>query len=141
MKQIIEDLEKKLSELKESYEIQQRKNCENGIHKEFEVNDVVTNGVETGIVSWVENKGVGCEKEKGYMGLSLLTQRMGFKIAKRDEYEKIETKYYTENHKIEFYLSGIEIDELIYRLSHSNGSKVSEKITKQLETKRERKNK
>lgn len=140
MEKLIEELENKLSEMKKQYSILKEENYKKSIHKEFEINDIVSNGKNTGKVMWIDNKSMNIKKEHGYMGISLLTGQMGFTIAKRDEYEKVETDYYKHNHKIEFYLSGLEIDDLIYRLRYANTSQTSTKIITQLELKRERKN-
>lgn len=141
MEELIKELENKLVELKKQFNVQQKQNYENSIHKEFEIDDIVSNGEDTAKVSWIENRAMGIKKEHGYMGISLLTGRMGFTTAKRDTWEKVESDYYNHNHQIGFYLSGVEIDELIYKLNYGNTSEITKKIVTQLELKRNRTNK
>jgi len=77
MKQQIEKLEAQLKELKEVYEIEQKIKYEASNHKHFEKLDIVTNGDRIVVVEWTENKGIGCEYEKGYFGGSIINGNTG----------------------------------------------------------------
>ena len=137
MKEEIKKLEENLKELKKAYEQKQKEDYENKKHKNFKKGDLVTNGAETGIVGWTENKACDCPKEKGYMGISLITGSRGFKaFAKRDEYTLVKDKYYDKIHKVKIELTGIEIEELKYTLGYRNcnSNKVKSRMLDYLDT-------
>jgi len=121
MKEQIQELEIQLKKLKEAYDIEQKIAYENKPHKHFDEGDIVTNGKHIGIVGWTENKVCDCPYDKGYMGISKINDNRGFLgFAKRDEYEIVNDEYYTQLHKIEIELTGLEIEELKYTLGWRN---------------------
>ena len=120
MKEQIEKLEAQLKELKAVYENEQKIKYENSEHKHFEKGDIVTNGDRIVIVEWTENKGIGCEYEKGYFGGSIINGRRGFGTFKRDEFELVTDEYYRKKHHISITLTGIEIEEVKYYLGWRN---------------------
>lgn len=137
MKQEIQELENQLKKLKDAYELEQKTVYESKQHKHFDEGDIVTNGKDIGIVGWTENKGCNCPYDKGYMGISLITGSRGFMaFAKRDEFELVTDDYYTKQHKIEFELSGLEIEELKHTLGwrNLNPNKTKSKMLDLLET-------
>lgn len=120
MKQQIEKLEAQLKELKEVYENEQRIKYEASEHKHFEKGNIVTNGDRVVIVEWTENKGIGCEYEKGYFGGSIINGHRGFGTFKRDEFEIVADEYYKKEHHISITLTGLEIEEIKYSLGWRN---------------------
>ena len=94
MKEQILKLEAELKALKDVYEYEQKKMYENSKHKHFEKGDIVTNGDKIVIVEWTENKGIGCDYEKGYFGGSIINGRRSFGTFKRDEFEIVADEYY-----------------------------------------------
>jgi hypothetical protein len=120
MKEQIEKLEAQLKELKEVYEKEQKTMYENMPHKHFEKGDIVTDGNNIVLVEWTENKAIRNEYEKGYMGGSILNNRLGFGTFKRNNFEPVTDKYWTKDHYIDLSLTGIEIEELKYYLGDRN---------------------
>lgn len=120
MKQQIEKLEARLKELKEVYENEQKIKYESQSHKHFEKGDIVTNGDRIVVVEWTENKGIGCEYEKGYFGGSIINGNRGFSTFKRDEFSIVTDIYFTKQHEISINLTGLEIEEIKYPLGWRN---------------------
>lgn len=121
MKKQIEQLENDLLELKKSYEIKERIEYENSVHKTFKEGDIVSRGNEVGIVGWTENKAINCPESAGYMGISLITGTRGFLApTKRDEWGLVNDPYYTNVYEIKLELTGLEIEDLLYYIGPSN---------------------
>ena len=117
----INELGNQLKKLKAAYEIEQKSAYENRDHKHFNKGDIVTNGTDTGVVGWTENNACNCPYNKGYMGISLISGNRGFMaFAKRDDFDIVVDKYYSDNHNIRIELTGLEIEELKYTLGYRN---------------------
>jgi len=135
MRKQIEDLEKLVAELKVKLAEKERQDYESKQHVNFEIGDIVTNGNHIGVVAWTKNTtSFECSEDKGYMGIDLINGCRGFLgFAKRDDYKKVEDPYYLKSHKIEFELTGVEIECLLYYL-RPGYSKEKEKTIKILES-------
>lgn len=120
MKEQILKLEAQLKELKAVYENEQRVKYETSEHMHFEKGDIVTNGDTIAVVEWTENKGIGCEYEKGYFGGSIINGSRGFSTFKRDEFEIVTDEYFTKQHQLLITLTGLEIEEIKYSLGYRN---------------------
>lgn len=121
MKQEIEQLEKQLAELKKAYEKKEYQDYVKSPHKVFKEGDIITNGIDTGIVGWVENKHMNITADMGYMGVGLISGTRGFASPlRRDEWELVNDPYYHNNHKIEIELTGLEIEGLLYYIGPEN---------------------
>lgn len=121
MKLEIEQLERNLVELKRKYEVQERLDYENTVHKVFKEGDIVSKGDMFGIVGWTENKAINCPENAGYMGVSLITGTRGFLApTRRDEWDIVTDPYYINNHEIKIELTGLEIEDLLYYIGPVN---------------------
>lgn len=121
MKQEIEQLETQLSILKRAYEKKEHDDYLKSKHKEFKIGDIITNGVDIGIVGWIENKHMNITPDMGYMGVSLISGTRGFSSPlKRDEWELVNDPYYTNTHEIKITLTGLEIEDLLYYIGPTN---------------------
>lgn len=120
MKEQIRKLEAQLKELKEVYENEQIAKYETSEHKHFNKGDIVTDGNIIAVVEWTENKGIGCEYEKGYFGGSIINGHRGFSTFKRDEFGIVSDEYFTKKHQLLITLTGLEIEEIKYSLGPRN---------------------
>lgn len=121
MKKEIEQLENQLIELKKAYEKKEREDYIKAKHKVFKEGDIITNGVDTGIVGWIENKHMNITADMGYMGVSLISGTRGFSAGlKRDEWELVNDLYYTEEYALKMTLTGLEIEDLLYYIGPDN---------------------
>lgn len=121
MRKEIEQLEKQLVELKKAYEKKEHEDYTRAKHKDFKEGDIITNGVDTGIVGWVENKHMNITADMGYMGVSLISGTRGFASPlKRDEWDIVNDLYYTNTYELKFELTGLEIEDLLYYIGPQN---------------------
>lgn len=121
MKKEIEQLEKQLSELKKAYDKKEHEYYIKSAHKNFKEGDIITNGIDTGIVGWVENKHMNITADMGYMGVSLISGTRGFASPlKRDEWDIVIDPYYTNSYELKAELTGLEIEDLLYCIGPSN---------------------
>lgn len=121
MRKEIEQLEKQLIELKKAYEKKEHEDYTKSQHKEFKKGDIITNGIDTGIVGWIENKHMNITADMGYMGVSLISGTRGFASPlKRDEWELVNDPYYMNTHELKLELTGLEIEDLLYYIGPRN---------------------
>lgn len=124
MKEQIENLEKVLRDLKESYEKKEKEIYLNQPHKDFNVGDWVFKDDLIGVVYWIENKYMNISKSDGYMAVDLKTGRLGLMTGvKTDEWDLLEgdlLKYFTKSVKYTINLTGEDLERLKYDLSGRN---------------------
>ena len=121
MKEQIEELKNKVKEIETAYALEQKQSYENKPHKHFDKDDLVSDGKRVGVVGWTENKVCNCPYESGYMGVSLISDSRGFlAFAKRDDWYKVDETYYKSKHLLVIELTGLEIEDLKYKLGGRN---------------------
>jgi hypothetical protein len=117
MKELIIELEARIADLKEAYIKEEKLKYEQQPHKDFNIGDFVTNGNKIGIVEWTENKDWGISYEQGYMNIDLdpFDPRNGISMhdtVRRDDWDKVEDPYYTNEYDVNLSLTGLEIERL-----------------------------
>nr|WP_308571058.1 hypothetical protein [uncultured Prevotella sp.] len=123
----IEQMEKALKALKEAKAREERLAYERKPHRGYKEGDLVCKGKEWGRIGWVDNQ--------GYCGIAIKSGSRGFRVSCRiDEWTPMDEgdkDYLTQKFKVE--LTGEEIQELLYKLSVSNWSKMADEVRKKLE--------
>ena len=129
LKASIEKMECLLKEMKADFEKAEEKEYREAAHKTFKKGDWVRKGEEWGKVCWVENKGINCGENDGYMGINLHSGSRGFKVCRRDDYEILQdadVRYLVSSHRMSF--TGEEIQEMISALSWTCGNVLSDSV-------------
>lgn len=128
----IEALKKQVDELEEYCKEWEREFYKRSTHNVFAVGDWVTDGKYVGVVGWVKNERLDIKVDDGFFGLDIKNGDLGFRgPCRRDDFRLLddeEVKYYTTEKEYILPLTGEEINDLLYRIGRSNGSKATEKL-------------
>lgn len=129
LKASIEKMESLLKEMRADFEKAEEKEYRESPHKTFKKGDWVRKGEEWGKVYWVENQGINCGENDGYMGIDLHSGSRGFSVCRRDDYEKLQDadiRYLVSSHRMSF--TGEEIQEMISALSRTCGNALADSV-------------
>ena len=129
LKASIEKMESLLKEMRADFEKAEEKEYREAPHKTFKKGDWVRKGKEWGKVYWVENQGINCGENDGYMGIDLHSGSRGFRVCRRDDYEILQdadVRYLVSSHRMSF--TGEEIQEMISALSRTCGNVLADSV-------------
>lgn len=124
MEKIFQDMISTITKMSDDYDKKQVELYKKQAHKSFKIGEWVTDGKDTGIVSWIRNEAMGISESDGFFGLDIKNGNLGFSApCKRNDFDilcGVHREYYLNKHHISIDLTGEEIDDLLYRLGHKN---------------------